>query len=581
MKKILLLGLGLLMTAALNGQVVFVALSPASVEGSYNVSYADTLSSSEWGVPAMTDPANAIQDTLVAFLTDTLACSSATNNVDLAGKIAVVYRGDCEFGFKAKMAQDAGAIACVIINNEPGVIGMLGGTNGPNVTIPVAMISDADGAILMNEMKNGPVEVFFGNKIGYFNNDIRLESGQILRPRYSSIPSMIAKNGTEYDVKLGGKVYNDGLNDQTGVALQAIITLNSTEIYNEISTPGDIPSGDSLTFTLPDFIPTTSWDEGYYELVYKAVYDSTDEHQSDNELESDFVISASDLSYASIDELTMLPSSYAGTRPIDNAGNLIPWYSFCLHFKDANASRLAASAITFSAIKGSNAAVPSLEGEEILLQVFTYDDVFTDVKDNGFSNPIQLFSEFVSQTYTFLSDLSGEIITVDFELDNIVALEDDQRYMFCVTTPNEEVYFGSDPKRDYTANHDFYEQPLFPIEAGAGTFNPNGFGPSTVPGISVSFISSAQVNLKNEKLAIDMNVYPSPASEVLNIDFKQNAVDKVELVNMMGQVVATQNVAKNTEKVTMNIADVDNGIYIVKVHLSNNMTHTMQIVVSH
>src|SRR5690554_7991651 len=124
-------------------------------------------------------------------------------------------------------------------------------------------------------------------------------------------------------------------------------------------------------------------------------------------------------------------------------------------------------------------------------------------------------------------------------------------------------------------------QPLFPIEAGAGNFNPNGFGPESVPGISVSFISSAQVSLKEEQLAINMNAYPSPASDVLNVDFKQNEVSKVELVNIMGQTVATQNVTNSAEKITMDVAGVDNGVYIVKVYLTNNMTHTMQVVVNH
>ena len=577
MKKLLLLGFGVLMANVINAQVIFSGVSPAEIQGNYALEYA-----TGWGAD-LEVPANAVEETLVLYETDTLGCDPATNDADLLGKIAVLYRGDCEFGSKGLSAQNAGAIACVIINNQPGgPVGMAAGTQGPDVTIPVVMISDVDGEALVTEMQNGPVTVFIGNKAGYYADDLGLTKAQILRPRYSSVPSMIATNGTEYDLNLGGTVYNYGSNDQTAVTLQAIITYNGTEIYNQISTPEDMFSGDSLVVTLPDFAPAT-WDEGYYKLVYKTTADAfTDEYDFDNEIESDFVISATDLSYAKIIDTTMLPNSSGGIRPVDGSGNAIPEYSSCIHFKDPNASRLAASAITFSAIKGSNAADTSLAGEEILLQIYTYDDVFTDMNDAGFSNPIQSFSDLVIQNYSFPSDLAGgEVITVDFDLENIVALEDDQRYMFCVTTFNEELYFGSDPDRDYTANRDFYMQPLFPIEAGAGNFNPNGFGPESVPGISVSFISSAQVSLKEEQLAINMNAYPSPASDVLNIDFKQNEVNKVELVNMMGQTVVAQDVASNANTTALDVAGVENGVYIVKVYLTNNMTHTMQVVVNH
>lgn len=577
MKKLLLLGFGVLMAGVINAQVIFSGVSPAEIQGNYALEYA-----TGWGAD-LEVPANAVEETLVLYETDTLGCDPATNDADLLGKIAVLYRGDCEFGSKGLSAQNAGAIACVIINNQPGgPVGMAAGTQGPNVTIPVVMISDIDGATIVNEMANGPVTVFIGNKAGYYADDLGLTKAQILRPRYSSVPSMIATNGTEYDLNLGGTVYNYGSNDQTAVTLQAIITYNGTEIYNEISTAEDMISGDSLVVTLPDFAPAT-WGEGYYKLVYKTTADAfTDEYDFDNEIESDFVISATDLSYAKIIDTTMLPNSSGGIRPVDGSGNAIPNYSSCIHFKDPNASRLAASAITFSAIKGSDAADTSLAGEEILLQIYTYDDVFTDMNDAGFSNPIQNFSDHVTQNYSFPSDYAGgEVITVDFDLENIVALEDDQRYMFCVTTFNEELYFGSDPDRDYTANRDFYMQPLFPIEAGSGNFNPNGFGPESVPGISVSFISSAQVSLKEEQLAINMNAYPSPASDVLNIDFKQNEVNKVELVNMMGQTVVAQDVASNANTTALDVAGVENGVYIVKVYLTNNMTHTMQVVVNH
>jgi hypothetical protein len=568
------------MAGAINAQVIFSGVSPAAIQGNYSMEYGEP--GSGWGSPDLMLPVNSVEDTLVQYLTDTIACTAATNTADLAGQIAILFRGDCEFGTKVMNAEAAGAIACVIINNAPGgPVPMAAGTDGAGVTIPVVMIGDVDGEILINEMANGVVTVFLGNKALYYNDDFGLTERQILRPRFASMPSALATDGSEYDVELAGKIYNYGVNDQTGVTLQAIITLNGTEVYNETSAPLAISSGDSTDVTtLPTFSPAM-WAEGYYSLQYITTSDASDEYPFDNELESDFVISASDLAYASIDETTLKQNSSGGVRPVDGSGNAIPYFSSCITFRDANASRLAPSAISFTAIKGNDAVDPSLEGEEFLVQVFEYNDVFTDVEDGGYVNPIGSYNDIVVQTYAFPSDLSDTVVTVTFDNDNIVALEDNQRYMFCATTFNEEVFLGTDSKRDYRRNIEYYKQPMFPVEGGSGSFNPNGFGAESVSSVSVSFIDAALVNLKDEKTAINMNAYPSPASDVLNVDFNKNEVSKVELVNMMGQTVVAQNVTNNAETATMNVASVENGVYIVKVYLTNNMTHTMQVVVNH
>jgi PA domain/LVIVD repeat len=60
------------------------------------------------------------------------------------GAIALVDRGFCGFVVKAANAQAAGASALLVANNAPGTPTTMGGTD-PNVTIPAAMVSLADG----------------------------------------------------------------------------------------------------------------------------------------------------------------------------------------------------------------------------------------------------------------------------------------------------------------------------------------------------------------------------------------------------------------------------------------------------
>jgi uncharacterized repeat protein (TIGR01451 family) len=71
------------------------------------------------------------------------------NTAAIAGNIALIDRGgsNCTFQIKIKNAQNAGAIAVIIVNNVAGApIGMSG--SDPTVTIPAIMISQADGNTL-------------------------------------------------------------------------------------------------------------------------------------------------------------------------------------------------------------------------------------------------------------------------------------------------------------------------------------------------------------------------------------------------------------------------------------------------
>ncbi|RMA66253.1 T9SS-dependent M36 family metallopeptidase [Ulvibacter antarcticus] len=81
------------------------------------------------------------------------ACDTILNGADLNGKIAVIRRGDCEFGFKALAAETEGAVAVIVVNNVAGdPIPMGPGVNGGSVTIPCIMVSQADGEAMITEL---------------------------------------------------------------------------------------------------------------------------------------------------------------------------------------------------------------------------------------------------------------------------------------------------------------------------------------------------------------------------------------------------------------------------------------------
>tara|TARA_B100000508_G_scaffold48272_1_gene37464 strand:- start:3618 stop:5342 length:1725 start_codon:yes stop_codon:yes gene_type:complete len=574
MKKSLLFVVGLLFAASTSAQVIFSGEEPAAIQGAYDMTYAEPAGG--WGVPDLLDPNNAVQDTLVQLFdnsaADSLGCNAAINGVDLTDQIAILFRGDCEFGTKALNAENAGAIACVIINNVPGgPVGMAPGTDGANVTIPLVMIGLTDGQLLLDEMQNGPVEVFIGNKTGFYPNDIGTQDGQVLRSQSASVPALLAQDASEFSVDMGAMVYNYGFQNSTNVTLTATVDFGGSNIYSETSTPEDIAAGDSSFIQLPTF-SQASYPVGTYEVTYTIDSDSTDNYDFDNTIEADFQINDSLFTYASIVDTSGAPNQSGGFRPSTNNST----YSACVVFQDPNASRVAPEGMTFSAIKGADATVPSLEGEPMSIVALQWNDQFTDLNDANLAfNDVQEIAFF---EYTYPSDLSGEPVTAYFE--EPFALQDNQRYLFCVQTFNTEVFIGFDPTMDYTRNVNTYLQPVFPIESD-GTYSALGFGEDAVPGVGVNFIDAALLNVKDEQLAIDMNAYPSPVSEVLNVNFKGYDVDRLELVNLTGQVVAAQTVQTGAKSTKVDVNNLENGVYIVNVYLTNGMTETMQVVVNH
>lgn len=576
MKRILLtLALALGSTVSFS-QVIFSGEAPASIQGAYPMTYAPA--GADWAaIVDLLDPANAVLDTLVLIsdgtVGDSLGCFAAVNGVDVAGKIAVVYRGDCQFGTKALNAQNAGAIACVIINNVPGgPVGMAAGDDGPSVTIPTVMIGDASGATLVAEMENGPVEVFIGNKTGFYPNDIGLLNRSMLRSKASAMPALLAQTNADYEFEVGAWVYNFGFQDQTNITLNATAEVGGNVVYDETSTNvALLAAGDSIYLTLPDFSLAT-YETGYYDFFYTLQSDSVDNYEFDNEAPAHFYINETDFSYATYDRTLDVPNSSGGFRSTAATAS----YSACVAFRDANASRVAATGMTFASVLGADAAQPTLDGEPMLITMYSYDDVFTDLNDAP--NPIASYTELTSGEYFYPSDLQGEMVTGYF--DDEVILIDNQRYFFCVTTYNPDLFIGFDPNADYTLNGNLYLQPYSPIESD-GSYNPVGFGFDAIPGISVQFMDAALVSLEAQKLALEMNVYPVPASNQVTVDFKDNKVNFLEVLNVAGQRVIAQDVNTLDNSVFVDVNGLENGVYMFKMHLENGMSKTLQVVVSH
>ncbi|MBQ0116792.1 MAG: T9SS-dependent M36 family metallopeptidase [Flavobacterium sp.] len=81
-------------------------------------------------------------------------CTAFTNASAMANKIALIKRGNCNFTEKVINAQNAGALAVVIMDNVAGNLSTMGGGDA-NVRIPAINITMASGNTIINSLNQG------------------------------------------------------------------------------------------------------------------------------------------------------------------------------------------------------------------------------------------------------------------------------------------------------------------------------------------------------------------------------------------------------------------------------------------
>lgn len=577
MKKVLFtLGMSVGLFASSHAQVVFAVESPASLQGNYPLNYAKAADG--WGVPDLTNPANAVLDTL-AFVNDgttadSLGCNTLVNGSQIAGKIAVVYRGSCQFGTKAKNAQNQGAVAVIIINNVPDDVtqfGMLGGDSGAAVTIPVIMISQDAGALLKNEIENGTVVGFIGNKFGYYNNDIGFTQAHILRPVEVARPLRISESSSEYSVQMGAWIYNYGSDPQTNITLNAQVVFNSNVIYNQTSSPiASLPAGDSVFIILPTF-SQASYLAGQYQFTYTAAATQTDEFAADNTLNGSFLLNEDVYSLAPVDA-NKKPVASAFYRPSSSTGD----FESCIHFRDANASRMAVGGLFFAAttLAADSASFP---GTLIEANMYLWDNDFTDLNDPNFD-----VSGLTSIAYGFYeftqTSERGQIVYADF--DNTIVMEDNKRYLFCVKTQVDYIYLGYNASINYATNLQNFNQPIAPIVDG-GTFYAVGFGTEVTPAIALNMFDKNFVGIEEEQTVNTIVPYPNPANQVINIPMKGiSGLVNIDIMDMNGRLVKTIRANVAGETLQVDVTGISNGQYSFRMTTADGKVNTFKVVVT-
>ncbi len=359
----------------------FFINEPSTVSGSkiYSIANSGRGATGDWG-----GSINAVwHNAEVVAAKDSLACSALSNASAINNNWALVYRGDCEFGRKAFMAEQAGAKGVIIVNNvSGGPVGMGPGAQGNQVTIPVLMISKEDGDAINTVLNDGvtvtlsiaPWGVGVANDLGF------LSSGGALWNSYAIPRKQVASgngNPEAFKAITGAFIGNFGSNDQTNVIIKNRITFT--------------PDGSSATLLKEDSILIQSFDaidsimygftddltdfhasgKGRLDANYTLTYDQTDDLPGDNVWSASSYVTDTIYSRGRYDlerGRPVVTSSYGFTN-----GEPFLWGPLYYFAKGGDALRW----VQFSVSNG-NANNPSLENAgEIMVYVYEWNNTDT------------------------------------------------------------------------------------------------------------------------------------------------------------------------------------------------------------
>lgn len=469
--RILTTVLFLCLTVASNAQIVVQGISPGTIAGSYNFTWADP-NGGDWFTPDFNIPGTFVLDTLSLVEDGTPGVSTNGHNLsnegcntvinDPSGKIAIIYRGSCEFSLKAYNAQLAGAVGVILINNDATVIGLGGGTYGLNVTIPVVMINNADGNTLVNEMQNGPVVMLLGNQNGASSNDIGSVEDEVLISPYGG-----GFSGQFDGFDPGLTVHNYGTNNQSNVMVNAKIVGPTGTVYDETIGPLSIASAGSMELLpgSPNAFPSFdmggvgNYPFGDYTLTYTLDMGVTDDFPNDNTISSDFSINDQTLALSRVNSNgEPIATDYPTTNFFE--------YQSCAMIQENNFNGLKTAGAYYIPHADTTQFNPS--GSEIFVNVYGWNDGWVDLND-----PTYQFDPVTGDAFQDLNLLTYGVhyITSSSEIDNvgyipfsqIVQLSNGSRYLVCLQTFDSNISFGYDNALNYSGNTTQTAQPTAPV----------------------------------------------------------------------------------------------------------------------
>ncbi|HEY0976441.1 MAG TPA: PA domain-containing protein [Flavobacteriales bacterium] len=567
MKKTLLSLAMLLGLSVANAQVLVYVQEPGSQEGPLEFALGTgwTLS------PDMNDPANAVTGTVVVA-EDSLGCDALTNGAAISGNIALIYRGTCEFGAKALNAQNAGAIAVILVNNVPGapIPPGEGTTGGNQVYIPVVMITMEAAATLRPEIDLGNVVVYIGTNQNVYEYNVGFQKADVIVPYMSGTSSLLVANAGEYSMPLGGWVRNYGSQTQAGATLHATVVQDGTTLYDESVAVPSLNSGDSAGVDLPPFEQDSY--EGFYTITYTIETPETEEFPADNSQVYTFN-AGSVLSYAPVDETSGLPISSTVVIPAADSDD--EGFRSCIRFSNDNAERVVGTGLH---VHVGTASGVTLNGNLATATVYIWNNEVVDYVARPASD--DELETMATGLYELTEADQNTSIWIPFE--EPVYFTNGVQYLACLETYDDVVRHGWDNTIDPIQSLAIVNQPQSCIYVSMTDTWYNGFtGLEGPPAIGLQLVDANTVGVKENGL-VDIQPYPNPANDLLRIPTGQlTGKASLEVMDLAGRMVTSNQVQLGgAEVLTVDLRSYSNGSYVFRMQFENGQRAAFNVVVN-
>jgi hypothetical protein len=586
-----------------------LVISPSTVAKPLNYTIAE-----DWGNPMVIPSDGSLLNKELVKADPYDVCAALTNPSALNGKIALVMRGNCEFGAKALAVQNAGAKACIIVNHSPGgPVGMGAGAQGAGVTIPVIMISKEDGADLEAALTSGTVIMSlskWGNglthDIGFVDRGLSLWHEYAIPYSQVKDAASLAKNA--YKGINGAVIANFGSSNQTDVKIKATVSWtptggSATVIRTDSIVRTSFGVGDSIItpFVNETYQLASMTGPGRYDVSYDlSMANNADEFINDNKASYSFHVTPNVLSKGRYD--------FTKGEGISNTYN---GFATPTNFLMGNLHYISKGDYLFQNVQltiSNGSATDSNLKDHPPVNVWFFK--WSDASSDNVIQPGELTMEGVGVKEFKDGDTNRQIFTVkvDHPTDQTkkVVTQADSWYWIAADMPSGS-FLGCDGQlnmqprtyfRDkatssfnerYTAvinasQSDYFQSTadalMYPFENGpeadSARFSQQrgGFIPSLPVYLSVFPVSvKEQTGVTN---LATLSVYPNPASTTVNVSVELEKIsEKVyySIVDGMGKSVkkAMRNNIKN-DTYSFSTSDLAAGIYYFAVNANGKVS---------
>lgn len=183
-----------------------------------------------------------------------------------------------------------------------------------------------------------------------------------------------------------------------------------------------------------------------------------------------------------------------------------------------------------------------------------------------------------------LAEVAVSVEVVDGAATISTTMNDQTAYYYLAALQNiseatdEDIlaaYDGDEESKEYEdVNYD--NIPLTAgVEYGVFVIPYNGNNEQGTP-VAIRFTSEGVMASLVDVDMASISVYPNPAKNVVSIS-APSAIDRIEMMNVLGQKVY-ENATIGSENTTINVSDLDNGTYFVRIFCGNKMMTKKLIV---